>query len=98
MDARGLVPGALHVLDVAAGIEVRLRVGTALPAQLQHAIAQLAQEVAVVELISKGLRNKEIAVALGIPEGTVLVYAHRAATELRRVLGDLGPGRKRKKL
>ena len=44
------------------------------------------------------MHPKEIAVALGIPEGTVLVYAHRAATELRRVLGDLGPGRKRKKL
>jgi two-component system NarL family response regulator len=33
-----------------------------------------AQEVAVMELIGKGMRNKEIGAALGITEGTVVVH------------------------
>ena len=70
-----------------------------LKARAEAAIEALPASLrAVMKLRNEGLSTKEIAVALGIPEGTVRVYAHRAATELRRVLGDLGPGRKRKKL
>lgn len=44
MDARRLVSRALDVLDVRPGVGVRLRLRAALAAQLQHAIAQAAQE------------------------------------------------------
>src|SRR5258706_20841 len=46
--ARRFVAGALDVLDVGALIRVRLRLGAALTAKLQHAVAQAAQEFAIV--------------------------------------------------
>ena len=48
MHTWGFVTGALDVLDGEAGIDVRLRLGAALAAKLQHAIAEAAQEFAVV--------------------------------------------------
>ena len=48
VDAGRLVARALDVLDVGALIRVRLRLGAALAAQLEHAIAQAAQELPVV--------------------------------------------------
>src|ERR1043166_9533844 len=48
MYAGRFVPRALDVLDVRAWIGMRLRVGAALAAELEHAIAQAAQERAVV--------------------------------------------------
>src|SRR4029077_12233800 len=43
-----LVAGALDVVDIGAGIGVRLRVDAALPSELQDSIAQTAQELAIV--------------------------------------------------
>src|SRR5678815_2974334 len=42
------VAGALDVLDVRPLIRVRLRFGAALSAQLEHTVAQTAQELAVM--------------------------------------------------
>ena len=61
-----------------------------LAARIQAAIANLPPKSrAVLELRQEGLSTKEIAAALGIPEGTVRVLAHRGMAELRRALGDL---------
>ena len=46
--ARRFVAGALHVLDVRAEIDVRLRLGAAFAAQLEDAVAQAAEELAIV--------------------------------------------------
>jgi len=48
MNARGFVSGASDVLDVRAEVGVRLWICTALAAQFQDAIAEAAQERAVV--------------------------------------------------
>src|SRR5688572_17093440 len=48
MHPRCFVSGALHVFDVGPGIQVRLLVGAGLPSQLDDAIAQGAQERAIV--------------------------------------------------
>lgn len=42
-----------------------------------------ARERAVVGLIARGLRNRDIAVELGLTEGTVKVYLHRIYAKLR---------------
>ena len=51
-----------------------------------------------MELRQEGLSTKEIAAALGIPEGTVRVHASRGAVELRQALGDLAQARRQTKL
>ena len=48
MNARRLVAGTGHVLHVRARILSRLGVGTALAAELQHAVAQSAEKFAIV--------------------------------------------------
>src|SRR5688572_10405648 len=48
MDSRRFVTGARDVLDVGAGIEMRLGVGAALTAELDHPVAQRSQESPVV--------------------------------------------------
>src|SRR5438045_1991834 len=48
MHAARLVPRARDVLHVGSGIHVQLRVGAALAAELEDAVAQAAQECAVV--------------------------------------------------
>ena len=48
MHAWRLVAGALHILDIRARVEVRLRVVAALPAEFQHPVAEAAEEGAVV--------------------------------------------------
>jgi RNA polymerase sigma factor (sigma-70 family) len=70
-----------------------------LSARIREAIAGLPPKPrAVMELRQEGLSTKEIAAALGIPEGTVRVHAHRGAVELRQALGDLGQARRQEKL
>lgn len=70
-----------------------------LSARIKAAIAELPPKPrAVMELRQEGLSTKEIAAALGIPEGTVRVHAHRGAVELRQALGDLAQARRQTKL
>ena len=40
------------------------------------------REKAIVSLVSRGLRNKEVALELGITEGTVKVYLHNIYSKL----------------
>src|SRR5260221_646188 len=48
MNARRFVSGPRDVLDIRAWIRVRLRLGAALASELQYAIAQTAQKLAIV--------------------------------------------------
>ena len=54
MNAWRFVARARHVLDVRARVQVRLCVGTAFPAQLEHPVAQAAQEFPVVRYEQHG--------------------------------------------
>jgi DNA-binding NarL/FixJ family response regulator len=63
------------IRDVNAGR--RTTIGAVVQARLEERAARpglTPREVQVIELISKGMRNKEIAVALGISEETVQVH------------------------
>ena len=54
------------------------------------------REVMVARLVGRGLRNRDIAVAMGVTEGTVKVYLHNVfakigvttRTELALLIGD----------
>src|SRR4051812_29743962 len=48
MNTRGLVPRLLHIFDVGAGIEVRMRIPSALSAQFHDPAAETPQERTVV--------------------------------------------------
>ncbi len=53
------------------------------PEQQGGLVALTAREKAVVGLIARGLRNRDIASELGLTEGTVKVYLHRIYEKLR---------------
>ena len=65
-----------------------------LAAALTHAMGRLRQEFreAVVLKYQQGLSVDEIAIILGVPEGTVKTYLHRARRELATILSAAGWG------
>ena len=51
-------------------------------ARQQLAMVLTARELELVQLVSKGLRNKDVAARLGITEGTVKIHLHRVYEKL----------------
>jgi DNA-binding NarL/FixJ family response regulator len=58
-------------------------VASALEEVLLRELAVSKRELAVIRLVATGLRNKEIAKALSITEGTVKAHLHSVYDKLR---------------
>ncbi len=59
---------------------LHLTMGGAAPADPFHGLTE--RECVIAEHVAQGLRNRDIAVALGMNEGTVKVYLHRIYRKL----------------
>jgi len=86
------IVSASYVADPAMGLEEKAILSSDM-SQVKEALSKLGEEQQeiIIWRYLDGLSNKEIALILGKPEGTVRVIIHRALEALRQVLLEKNP-------
>jgi len=86
------IVSASYVTDPAMGLEEKAILSSDM-SQVKEALSKLGEEQQeiIIWRYLDGLSNKEIALILGKPEGTVRVIIHRALEALRQVLLEKNP-------